>query len=147
MTYDQNTRWTAPGPVAGYPWTVQQLEYALQSVPKEKLSLGIPVYGYHWFAGDPGKDEKPNPSAEYIGQQDVDQYVTAYHPHVEWDAFDRVAWFYFYKDYNREWVFYTDKRGFLERWNLARDRNLQGFCSWVLGTEDPEIWMVLPSHK
>jgi hypothetical protein len=100
MTYDQNTRWTAPGPVAGYPWTVQQLEYALQSVPKEKLSLGIPVYGYHWFAGEPGKDEKPNPTAEYIGQQEVDQYLAAYHPHPEWDAFDRVAWFYFYKDDN-----------------------------------------------
>ena len=147
MTYDQNTRWTAPGPVAGYPWTVQQLEYALQSVPKEKLSLGIPIYGYHWFAGEPGKDEKPNPSAESIGQQEVDQYLAAYHPRPEWDSFDRTAWFYFYKDDNREWVFYTDKRGFQERLNLARDRNLQGFCSWVLGTEDPEIWTVLPSHK
>ncbi len=147
MTYDQNTRWTQPGPVAGYQWTVQQLEYALQLVPKEKLSLGIPVYGYHWFAGDPGKDEKPNPTAEYIGQQEVDQYLAAYHPHLEWDSYDRTAWFYFYKDDNREWVFYTDKRGFEERLNLARDHNLNGFCSWVLGTEDPAIWTVLVSHK
>ncbi len=147
MTYDQNTRWTAPGPVAGYPWMVQQLEYALQFVPKDKLSLGIPIYGYHWFAGEPGKDEKPNPSAEYLGQQQIDQYLAAYKPRVEWDSFDRVAWFYFYQDDNREWVFYTDKRGFQERLNLVRDRNLQGFCSWVLGTEDPEIWNVLPSHK
>ena len=147
MTYDQNTRWTMPGPVAGYPWTAQNLEYALQFVPREKLSLGIPVYGYHWFAGDPGKDEKPNPTAEYIGQQEVDQYVAAYHPHVEWDALDRTSWFYFYRDDTREWVFYTDLRGFQERLNLARDRALQGFCSWVLGAEDPEIWSLLPSHK
>jgi spore germination protein YaaH len=147
MTYDQNTRWTAPGPVAGYPWTAQQLEYALSWVPKEKLSLGIPVYGYHWFAGDPGKEEKPNPTAEYVGHEEVEEYLAAYHPHPEWDSFDRTAWFYFYRDDNREWVFYTDKRGFEERLNLVRDRNLQGFCSWVLGTEDPEIWTVLPSHK
>jgi len=148
MTYDQNTRWTMPGPVAGYPWTVANLDYALQFVPKEKLSLGIPVYGYHWFAGDPSdKDDKPNPTAEYIGQQDIDQYVTAYHPHVEWDAADRVAWFYFYKEDFREWVFYTDKRGFQERLNLVHDRGLEGFCSWVLGSEDPEIWSLLLSHK
>ena len=147
MTYDQNTRWTMPGPVAGYPWTVDNLEYALQFVPKEKLSLGIPVYGYHWYAGEPGKDEKPNPTADYIGQQDVDGYIAAYHPRVEWDSTDRVSWFYFYRDDNREWVFYTDKRGFQERYNLARDRGLEGFCSWVLGSEDPEIWSVLPSHK
>jgi spore germination protein YaaH len=147
MTYDQNTRYTQPGPVAGYLWTAQQVDYALQFVPREKLSLGIPVYGYHWFAGDPGESDKPNPTAEYIGQQEVDQYLAAYHPHLEWDASDRVAWFYFYRDDTREWVFYTDKRGFQERWNLARDRKLQGFCSWVLGTEDPQIWTVLPSHQ
>src|ERR1700719_1369807 len=63
MTYDQNTRWTEPGPVAGYAWTVQNLEYALQFIPKEKFSLG-PLYGYHWFAGDPDKEEKPNPTTE-----------------------------------------------------------------------------------
>jgi len=157
MTYDQNTRWTQPGPVAGYAWTVENLEYALQFVPKEKLSLGIPLYGYHWFAGDPikgepikgeaGKDDKPNPNANYVGQQEIDQYLAAYHPHVEWDAVDRVSWFYFYRDDYREWVFFTDKRGFQERYNLARDRGLQGFCSWVLGAEDPEIWAILPSHK
>ena len=147
MTYDQNTRWTQPGPVAGYPWTVEQLKYALESVPREKLSLGIPLYGYHWFAGDPGKDEKPNPSAEYVGQEEVEQYVAAYHPQTEWDAYDRTAWFYFYKDDYREWVFYTDKRGFEERLNLVREYKLQGFCAWVLGAEDPAIWSVLPGRK
>ena len=147
MTYDQNTRWTMPGPVAGYPWTVQNLDYALQFVPKEKLSMGIPLYGYHWFAGDPGKDEKPNPTAEYIGQEQIDDYMSAYHPHVEWDPNDRVSWFYFYRDDVRDWVFYTDKRGFEERYNLVRERGLEGFCSWVLGTEDPEIWSLLPAHK
>ena len=53
MTYDQNTRWTMPGPVAGWDWTVENLNYALKTVPKEKLSLGIPLYGYHWYAGAP----------------------------------------------------------------------------------------------
>jgi spore germination protein YaaH len=146
MTYDQNTRWTMPGPVAGYPWTIENVEYALQFVPKEKLSMGIPVYGYHWFADEP-KDDKPNPTAEYIGQRDIDGYIAAYHPHVEWDATDRVSWFYFYRDDMRDWVFFTDKRGFEERLNLVRDRGLQGFCSWVLGEEDPQIWTLLPSHK
>ena len=27
-----------------------------------------------WFAGDPGKDERPNPIAEYVGQRDIDQF-------------------------------------------------------------------------
>ncbi len=147
MTYDQNTRWTAPGPVAGYPWTVANVDYALQFVPKEKLSVGIPLYGYHWYAGNPTKDDKPNPTADYVGQRDIDQFMAAYHPHVEWDPTDRTAWFYFYRDDTREWVFYTDKRAFEDRLNLMRDRGLEGFCSWVLGTEDPQIWSLLPPHK
>ena len=72
MTYDQTTRWTMPGPVAAWDWTVENLNYALKVVPKEKLSLGIPLYGYHWYTGTPTKEtelspDKPNPTAEYIG--------------------------------------------------------------------------------
>src|SRR3984957_4556855 len=102
MTYDQNTRWTMPGPVAGWPWTVENLEYALKVVPKEKLSLGIPLYGYHWFAGAPTTDkttgeEKPNQSANYISEPDAMQLATAYQGKVEWDEFDRSAFVWFYR--------------------------------------------------
>jgi len=156
MTYDQHTRWTAPGPVAGWAWTTSNLDYALKFVPREKLSLGIPLYGYHWFAGTPVKaapqpgfppTDKPNPSAEYIATDDALDLAKAYGGHLEWDALDRCAWFFFYRDDLREWVFFTDARTFRERYALVNDRGLQGFCSWVLGQEDPAIWDLLPSHK
>ena len=151
MTYDQQTLWTVPGPVAGWGWTNANLDYALKDVPAGKLSLGIPLYGYHWFAGTPtkapDKSDKPNPTGNYISTGDALDLAKAYNGHVEWDAQDRSAWFYFYRDDLREWVFFTDARTFLERYNLVKDRHLQGFCSWVLGTEDPAIWEHLPSHK
>jgi spore germination protein YaaH len=152
MTYDQHTRWTAPGPVAGWGWTVSNLDYALQRVPAKKLYLGIPLYGYHWFAGTPVKPtpahpvEEPNPSAQYISTPDALDLARAYGGHIEWDPVDRTPWFYFYRDNMREWIFYTDARAFHERYNLAEQRGLAGFCSWVLGTEDPGIWDVLPTH-
>jgi spore germination protein YaaH len=148
MTYDQHTRWTAPGPVAGWHWTNENLDYAAPLVPREKIFLGIPLYGYHWFAGAPAKpDYKPNPSAAYISTPDALDLARSYGGHVEWDALDHVAWFYFYRDDMREWIFFTDARGFRERYALTKDRGLGGFCSWVLGTEDPGIWDVLPTHK
>jgi len=152
MTYDQHTRWTAPGPVAGWGWTNANLDYALKAVPPQKLSLGIPLYGYHWFAGTPEKGEgksgeKPNPSAEYIGTDDALDLAKTYNGHIEWDTTDRSAWFYFYRGDMREWIFFTDAHTFRERYNLVKERNLQGFCSWVLGTEDPAIWDLLPAHK
>ena len=152
MTYDQNTRWTMPGPVAGWGWTNENLEYALKTVPKEKLSLGIPVYGYHWYAGVPTKDpttgeEKPNPTADYIGTANALQLATAYNGKIQWDEADRSAYFWFYRDQMREWIFFTDLHTFKDRYELVQKNGLQGFCSWVLGEEDPEIWKFLPRHQ
>ena len=148
MTYDQNTRWTMPGPVAGWGWTVGNLDYALKVVPKEKLSLGIPLYGYHWYTNAPTVDkdgtEHPNTTADYISTPDVLRLAADYDGKPQWDADDHTAFFYFYRDQMREWIFYTDQRTFKDRYDLVKERGLQGFCSWVLGTEDPDIWNLLP---
>ncbi len=150
MTYDQHTRWTMPGPVGGWGWTTENLTYALQFVPKEKLSLGIALYGYHWFTGDPGlgkAEKKPNPTAEYISGPNAEFLRDTYGAQTQWDPVDRSAYFWFYRDQMREWIFYTDKRTFEARYDLVKQDGLEGFCSWVLGEEDPAIWSVLPSHK
>ena len=130
----------APGPVAGWDWTVENLDYALKDVPKEKLSLGIPLYGYHWFAGAPivegtgaEKQEKSNITAEYISTPDALLLASEYKGTPEWDAADHSAWFFVYRDQMREWVFYTDIRTFEDRYKLVQQRGLEGFCSWVLG--------------
>lgn len=150
MTYDQHTRWTAPGPVGGWMWTNQNLAYALQFVPKEKLSLGIALYGYHWFTGDPGlaeKTKKPNIMAEYISQPNAVFLRDTYGGKEQWDDQDHTPWFFFYRDQMREWIFYTDKRAFNDRYVLAKQNGLAGICSWVLGEEDPGIWSTLPDRK
>lgn len=147
MTYDQHTRYTPPGPVAGYPWVMQNLKYALATVPASKLSLGIPLYGYHWFAGPPpGGKNIPNSTAEDISGSAVLQLAHSYHASIQWDPVDKTAWFYFYRAQAREWVFYTDARTFAARYDAVKQYHLEGFCSWVLGEEDPAIWNLLPSH-
>lgn len=150
MTYDQHTRWTTPGPVGGWMWMKDNLEYALKFVPKEKLSLGIALYGYHWFTGDPGlneKEQKPNITAEYISAVDAQSLRDTYNGQEQWDTQDHTDYFFFYRDQMREWIFYTEKRGFADRYNLASDEHLQGICAWVLGQEDNAIWSVLPDRK
>ncbi|MFT4113378.1 glycosyl hydrolase family 18 protein [Silvibacterium sp.] len=148
MTYDQHTRYTPPGPVGGWGWTNENLDYALKVVPPQKLSLGIAIYGYHWFSGTPQKpEEKPNPTAEYISGSDALDLAKAYGGQVQWDEGDKTAWLWFTRDDEREWIFFTDKRTFEARYNLAKQKGLQGFCSWDLGDEDPSIWSALPSHK
>jgi spore germination protein YaaH len=150
MTYDQHSRYTAPGPVDGWEWTVENLDYALRDVPKEKLSLGIALYGYHWFAGDPGlgkPEQHPNPTAESISFATAEFLRENYNGKLQWDEDDHAPWFYFTRDDTREWVFYTDKRAFMDRYDLAKQRGLQSVCSWVLGDEDPAIWDAIPAKR
>jgi spore germination protein YaaH len=147
MTYDEHTSYTPPGPVAGYRWTSENLEDALKYVPKQKLSLGIPLYGYRWFAGDPGKENRSAETAASIGSEELQHLIATYRPQLQWDSEDRTSWFYFYRDNTREWVFYTDARAFTERLNLVRERGIEGFCSWVLGQEDPAIWDSIQVHQ
>lgn len=150
MTYDQHSRWTPPGPVAGWDWTVRNLDYALQMVPKDKLSLGIPLYGYHWFAGPPimvDKVARPNSTAASITVPDALMLAEEYGATPQWDSADHAAWFYFYRDQDREWVYYPDAHSFRDRYKLVQERGLQGFSSWVLGDEDPAIWDDLPARR
>ena len=37
----------------------------------------------------------------------------------------------------REWIFFTDLHTFKDRYELVQKNGLQGFCTWVLGEEDP----------
>lgn len=150
MTYDQHTRWTTPGPVDGMPWMLMHLKYALTLVPKEKLSLGIALYGYHWFTGDPVKPdgtEASNISADYIDADEWMPLVKEQGATVQWDAVEHESWFYFYRDDMREWVFMPDAHSFRDRYALVKQYGLEGFCSWVLGAEDPAIWDELPVVK
>ena len=147
MTYDQHTRWTTPGPVAGMPWVMANLEYALKVVPKEKLSLGIGLYGYHWFAGDPvGADgkESSNISAQYIDADESFPLAKQFNATMQWDPVEHESWFYFYRDQMREWVFLPDAHAFRDRYDVVKQYGLEGFCAWVIGAEDPNIWEALP---
>lgn len=149
MTYDQHTRWTTPGPVAGWDWTLAHLDYALQFIPKEKLSLGIPLYGYHWFAGNPvvGTEERSNISADYIDADESIPLAKQYGATIQWDAQDHEAFYWFYRDQMREWVWMPDARAFHDRYDLTRRRSLMGFSAWVLGAEDPAVWNELPQAR
>lgn len=151
MTYGQHTRQTVPGPIAGWDWTVENLNYALKAVPKEKLLLGIPLYGYRWYTGAPTKDsvgqEKGNPLAESISAPNALQLAETYGSTVQWDAADHSSYAFFYRDQLREWIFFTDLRTFKDRYDLMQKEGLRGFCSWVLGQEDPAIWTLLPARR
>jgi spore germination protein YaaH len=144
MTYDQHTRHTPPGPIAGMPWVERCTQYALQFVPKAKLSLGIPTYGRHWYAGQRERTAEPDILLSSIGAPAAVELAAQMKAEIQWDSVEKAPWFWFVRDNNREYVFFSDARSILERYEYAKRMGLHGFSSWVLGQEDPEIWKRLP---
>ena len=145
MTYDQHTERTPPGPIAGFPWAEEVVQYCLKLVPKEKFSLGIPLYGRRWYAGAPGNDASMVTAT--VNAHEAVELAAQMKVEPQWDAQERAPWFYFYRDGVREYVYYNDAHSFRERYELARQRGLHSFSAWVLGAEDTEIWKEMPGVR
>jgi len=101
-----------------------------QGCPQRKAFARHSTLRLHWFTGAPTKEsetaaEKPNPTAEYIGTANALQLATAYNGKIQWDADDHNAYFYFYRDQMREWIFFTDLHTFKDRYELVQKDGLQ----------------------
>jgi len=144
MTYSENTRRTPPGPVAALPWMRENIEYFLKFVPREKLSLGIPTYGDHWYSReDRTIPERARSWSETVGWTWGSGIAERHGAVMQWDGVAGVPFAYFSNGGVYEWVFLENARSFREKLNLVRSYRLRGFSVWVLGPEDPGIWDVL----
>lgn len=135
MAYDQPA---SPGPVASLPWVKQVLAYMEKSIPKSKISLGIPTYGRLWDV----TTNKPVRSASHdkIIELEVNNEFTA----KGYDTKLQTAWITYSegdgavkKNYK---IWYEDIRSFKPKYDLVKKRALRGVSVWVIGMEDERIW-------
>ncbi len=53
MTYDYtSSAGTNPGPVAPLSWMKEVLDYSVKRIPRQKIVLGVNLYGYAWPTGE-----------------------------------------------------------------------------------------------
>lgn len=148
MSYDQQTRRTPPGPIAGLPWMRDNVAYFLRFIPAEKLSLGIPLWSEHWYSRyDPTIPERARSSSETVSWAWGSGLAERNGAVVQWDSAQAAPYAYFENGGTFEWVFLSDVRSFRAQLALARDKKLRGFSAWVLGPEDERIWEALRAER
>ncbi len=130
MTYGQFGKGTLPGPVAGYAWVEQSIRYALQFVPREKLSMGLGFWAYRWCGRQ----------ITYSGYSDVESLITANRAAPKWHPVHRAPWFEFDQNGCRATVWFENRRSLRQKLKLVRHYRLKGFSGWRLGQEDPDFW-------
>ena len=147
MTYDQHTRRTPPGPIAGLPWVRGMLDHALaEGVPPEKLSLGIPTYSGYWYATHDdtrGLHASGRPT-DYATTHGL---IERHGAEPVWDPEQGASWAVWNNRGTFEYVFLEDRRAFEAKLDLLDEYpGLRGISVWVLGLEDPAIWDALDAH-
>lgn len=124
MTYDQHEESGAAGPVADIAWVKQVMAHAIALIPKNKLELGIPSYGYNWSSprahGVNWTEFSALPGAIDAGRDPASNELVL-------KTSDGVAWF-------------CDSVSERPKLDLAKSLGIRGVYMWVSGSEDPKWW-------
>jgi spore germination protein len=146
MTYDQHTRRTTPGPVAGFAWIEDCLAFALKSIPKEKLSLGLALYCDYWFPGFQNP-QQITASGRSLVYEDAVAMMESMSGRMEWHERDKVNYTIFERDYLYEYIFFENARSFQARLELVKKHGLRGISCWRLGQEDSAVFKTLQPKR
>lgn len=133
MAYDEHT-WGLPhGPVASLPWVERVVAYAVTQIPREKILLGIPAYGYDWIAGTRQVVEGLSTGGAYT--------LAAQHgAKVLWDDAAQVPYFRYVADGAEHVVYFENDRSAAAKLRLAGEYGLGGIAIWRLGLGEASLW-------
>lgn len=134
MCYDYHWSTSKPGPLAPITWVDSVIKFAVTVIPREKVVMGVPFYGYDWIAGGAG-----------TGVTWVTSMATAskYGATIQWDDTSKAPWFTYVDGGVRHEVWFENAKSLEPKLAVAKKYSIGGICAWRLGNEDPENWNVI----
>lgn len=139
MTYEWGYTYGPPLPVAPLPNVRQVVEYALTRIPAEKISLGIPNYGYDW----PLPYERGVTAATTIGNIEAVQIAIDNHARIEFDETAQSPFFTYERDGISHIVWFEDVRSMSGKFGLVEEFNLRGMGYWQIMKLFRANWLLL----
>ncbi len=140
MAFNEHWDDSQAGPIASITWVNEIIAYArLKNIPKEKIYLGIPLFGYDWNRNN----ELP---ADGLTFTDVQQLLIAYKAERKWHEVLKSPYFFYRDGKDTHEVWYEDKDSIQEKIALAEKSGLAGISFWRLGDEDERLWSIIKQH-
>lgn len=135
MTYEWG--WVGGPPMAIAPLNQVRavLEYAISVIPREKILMGIPTYGYDWDIPDTKNNLATGISP--LGAQNlaIDNEAT-----IRFDIMSASPMFRYRVGDQEHEVWYEDAKSILAKFHLVYDMQLRGISFWVLGQPFPQLY-------
>lgn len=138
MTYDEHGYSSGPGPVASIGWVEDVVRYAITRIPRDKLLLGIPAYGFDWTEG------RKHP--RYLSYKLAVDTAERAGVSIGWDEKAKVPRFAYRDERGRHEVWFEDARSWQAKIDLVNEYDLAGIAIWRLGMEDPVGWEAIRSR-
>ncbi|XMB66088.1 glycoside hydrolase family 18 protein [Mycoplasmatota bacterium zrk1] len=143
MTYEWG--WSGGPPMAVSPLNKvkEVMEYALTKIPRNKILMGVPLYGYDWTL----PYQKSGKWAKAIDQVEAYDIANRYGAVIEYDDLAQTPFFtYVDEEGNEHEVWFEDARSYQAKFDYVKELGISGLYNWVLGFDSPQNWLLIEDN-
>lgn len=138
MTYEWGYTYGPAMAVAPINKVRQVLEYAITQIPSEKISMGIPNYGYDFTQPYVRGESK----AKTIGNIEAVNIAINNNSIIMFDEISKTPFFSYVEDNVTHEVWFEDSRSIWEKYKLIKEYNLYGFGCWQIMQLFRPMWIL-----
>lgn len=139
MTYEWGYTYGPPMAVAPINQVRRVVEYAVSQIPAEKISLGIPNYGYDW----PLPYERGKTRAQTLGTLEAVQLAIDHGVEIQFDETAQSPFFRYWQYGIQHEVWFEDVRSLNAKFALIDEYGLSGLGYWQLMRYYRANWLLL----
>lgn len=126
MTYEWGYTYGPPMAVAPIPAVRSVLDYAVREIPREKIYMGLPNYGYDWIL--PYKQGYSR--AASIGNDEAVAIARRFGAEIKFDESAKAPYFSYYSAGEQHEVWFEDARSMQAKFELIREYGFAGGGYW-----------------
>lgn len=139
MTYEYGYTFGPPMAVAPIDQIRKVVQYAVTEIPAEKITMGIPNYGYDW----PLPFKKGETKAKTIGNVEAVTLAVQQGVPIMYDEVAQSPFFRYWQDSVQHEVWFEDVRSLQAKFNLIKEFNLRGAGYWHIMQLFRANWLLL----
>ncbi|MEV7730234.1 glycosyl hydrolase family 18 protein [Streptomyces sp. NPDC087917] len=137
MGYNLHNALAAPGPLSSTAWYEEFVGYATAVVPRDKLEVALPAYGWNWTVGSKAR-------ATHVTAREAEALRRRVGAPYAVDAASGTPHFtYVDADGERHEVWYQDANGAATHLAVLARHGVRGVGLWALGFEEADLWDAL----
>lgn len=141
MTYEWGFTYGPPMAVAPLNQVRRVINYAVTAIPRNKIFMGIPNYGYDWTL-----PYRPGTAARALSNPGAVQLAYEVGANIQYDPVAQSPFFRYYDASGKQHeVWFEDARSILAKLELVNEYRLGGISYWTIGRYFPQNWLVLNS--